>query len=387
MIIKKFEAETETQAILKAREELGEKAIVMNIKTTKPKGLFSFMRKTVVEVTAAIDETGQSTSSTATIDLEQLKVALNEEKAPSAIEEKLNSLTQLISTQISSNQEVEEKKKETKKAVKENKEDFWDKSLQLIYEQLVRNEVEPLYAKQMIYEVTKKGDKEIQLDNILSAVYQRIVLNLGEMENIQPQGKKPKIVFFIGPTGVGKTTTLAKIASKHKLEDGAKIAMITADTYRIAAVEQLKIYANILSVPVEVIYEVTELKDTIEKFSQYDLILVDTAGRSHKNLEQCQDVKDLISSIPEYETEVYLVLSATTKYKDMQKIVDTYSDIPDCRLIFTKLDETSAYGNILNMKLKTGLSLSYTTYGQDVPDDISIMDPQMIAKQLLGGSE
>ena len=143
MIIKKFEAETETQAILKAREELGEKAIVMNIKTTKPKGLFSFMRKTVVEVTAAIDETGQSTSSTATIDLEQLKVALNEEKAPSAIEEKLNSLTQLISTQISSNQEVEEKKKETKKAVKEKKEDFWDKSLQLIYEQLVRNEVEP----------------------------------------------------------------------------------------------------------------------------------------------------------------------------------------------------------------------------------------------------
>ena len=197
MIIKKFEAETETQAILKAREELGEKAIVMNIKTTKPKGLFSFMRKTVVEVTAAIDETGQSTSSTATIDLEQLKVALNEEKAPSAIEEKLNSLTQLISTQISSNQEVEEKKKETKKAVKEKKEDFWDKSLQLIYEQLVRNEVEPLYAKQMIYEVTKKGDKEIQLDNILSAVYQRIVLNLGEMETIQLQGKKPKLVFFI----------------------------------------------------------------------------------------------------------------------------------------------------------------------------------------------
>lgn len=386
MIIKKFEAETETQAILKAREELGEKAIVMNIKTTKPKGLFSFLRKTVVEVTAAIDENGQN-SSTATIDLEQLKVALNEEKAPSAIEEKLNSLTQLISTQISSNQEKEEKKKETKKVVKEKKEDFWDKSLQLIYEQLVRNEVEPVYAKQIIHEVTKKGDKDIQLDNILSAVYQRIVLNLGEMETIQLQGKKPKLVFFIGPTGVGKTTTLAKIASKHKLENNAKIAMITADTYRIAAVEQLKIYANILSVPVEVIYEVNELKDTIEKFSQYDLILVDTAGRSHKNLEQCQDVKDLISSISEYEKEVYLVLSATTKYKDMQKIVDTYSDISDCRLIFTKLDETSAYGNILNMKLKTELSLSYATYGQDVPDDISIIDPQMIAKQLLGGNE
>ncbi|MBQ3514846.1 MAG: flagellar biosynthesis protein FlhF [Lachnospiraceae bacterium] len=387
MIIKKFEAETETQAILKAREELGEKAIVMNIKTTKPKGLFSFLRKTVVEVTAAIDENGQNMSSTATIDLEQLKAALNEEKTPSAIEEKLNSLTQLISTQISSNQETEEKKKESKKPAKEKKEDFWDKSLQLIYEQLVRNEVEPVYAKQMIYEVTKKGDKDIQLDNILSAVYQRIVLNLGEMETIQFQGKKPKIVFFIGPTGVGKTTTLAKIASKHKLENNAKIAMITADTYRIAAVEQLKIYANILSVPVEVIYEVNELKDNIEKFNQYDLILVDTAGRSHKNLEQCQDVKDLISSVSEYEKEVYLVLSATTKYKDMQKIVDTYSDIPGCRLIFTKLDETSAYGNILNMKLKTDLALSYTTYGQDVPDDICIMDSQMIAKQLLGGNE
>ena len=386
MIIKKFEAETETQAILKAKEELGEKAIVMNIKTIKPKGMFSFLRKTVVEVTAAIDENSQNSSSTATIDLEQLKIALNEEKSPSAIEEKLNSLTQLISNQISSNQEVEEKR-EVKKMPKDKNEDFWDKSLQLIYEQLVRNEVEPGYAKQIIYEVTKKGDKDIQLDNILSAVYQRIVLNLGEMQTIQVKDKKPKVVFFIGPTGVGKTTTLAKIASKYKLENDAKIAMVTADTYRIAAVEQLKIYANILSVPVEVIYEVNELKDNIEKFAQCDLILVDTAGRSHKNLEQCQDVKDLVSSVSEYEKEVYLVLSATTKYKDMQKIVDTYSDIPNCRLIFTKLDETSAYGNILNMKLKTDLSLSYATYGQDVPDDIGDMDPQMIAKQLLGGNE
>ena len=386
MIIKKFEAETETQAILKAKEELGEKAIVMNIKTIKPKGMFSFLRKTVVEVTAAIDENSQNSSSTATIDLEQLKIALNEEKSPSAIEEKLNSLTQLISNQISSNQEVEEKR-EVKKMPKDKNEDFWDKSLQLIYEQLVRNEVEPGYAKQIIYEVTKKGDKDIQLDNILSAVYQRIVLNLGEMQTIQVKDKKPTVVFFIGPTGVGKTTTLAKIASKYKLENDAKIAMVTADTYRIAAVEQLKIYANILSVPVEVIYEVNELKDNIEKFAQCDLILVDTAGRSHKNLEQCQDVKDLVSSVSEYEKEVYLVLSATTKYKDMQKIVDTYSDIPNCRLIFTKLDETSAYGNILNMKLKTDLSLSYATYGQDVPDDIGDMDPQMIAKQLLGGNE
>lgn len=387
MIIKKFEAETETQAILKAKEELGEKAVIMNIKTTKPKGLFSFLRKTLVEVTAAMDENGQGMSSTATIDLEQLKAAINEEKAPSAIEEKLNSLTQLLSTQISSNQEKEEKKKESKKASKEKKEDFWDKSFQLIYEQLIRNEVEPAYAKQMIREVTKKAEKEIQLDNILSSVYQRIVLNLGEMETIQIGEKKPKIVFFIGPTGVGKTTTLAKIASKHKLEDHAKIAMITADTYRIAAVEQLKIYANILSVPVEVIYEASELKGTIEKFKDYDLVLIDTAGRSHKNTEQCQDVKDLVSSVTEFEKEVYLVLSATTKYKDMQKIVETYSDIPNCRLIFTKLDETSAYGNILNMKLKTDLPLSYATNGQDVPDDISTMDSQMIAKQLLGGNE
>lgn len=387
MIIKKFEAETETQAILKAKEELGEKAVIMNIKTTKPKGLFSFLRKTLVEVTAAMDENGQGMSSIATIDLEQLKAAINEEKAPSAIEEKLNSLTQLLSTQISSNQEKEEKKKESKKASKEKKEDFWDKSFQLIYEQLIRNEVEPAYAKQMIREVTKKAEKEIQLDNILSSVYQRIVLNLGEMETIQIGEKKPKIVFFIGPTGVGKTTTLAKIASKHKLEDHAKIAMITADTYRIAAVEQLKIYANILSVPVEVIYEASELKGTIEKFKDYDLVLIDTAGRSHKNTEQCQDVKDLVSSVTEFEKEVYLVLSATTKYKDMQKIVETYSDIPNCRLIFTKLDETSAYGNILNMKLKTDLPLSYATDGQDVPDDISTMDSQMIAKQLLGGNE
>ena len=198
------------------------------------------------------------------------------------------------------------------------------------------------------------------------------------------------IFVIVGPTGVGKTTTIAKIASMFKLDKEAKVAMITSDTYRIAAVEQLRTYANILDVPLQVVYTLEELNDAIDKFKEYDLILVDTAGRSHKNKEQCMEMLHFANDcvIPENCTkEVFIVLSASTKYKDLENIVDVYSEIGNYNIIFTKLDETSAFGNILNIKLKTGGSLSYVTSGQVVPDDISLIDAQKMAKSLLGGVE
>ena len=115
------------------------------------------------------------------------------------------------------------------------------------------------------------------------------------------------------------------------------------------------------------------------------MILVDTAGRSHRNKEQRDDIERLINAVPKESREVYLVLSATTKYRDLVKITETYSQIADYRLIFTKLDETGTIGNIFNIKLLTGAPLSYATNGQNVPDDISRMDPQSVARQLLGG--
>jgi flagellar biosynthesis protein FlhF len=197
---------------------------------------------------------------------------------------------------------------------------------------------------------------------------------------------KTRVVFFIGPTGVGKTTTIAKIASRYKVEQDNRVALITADTYRIAATEQLRVYANILDVPMSVVYSSEELNDAIEKLQECDLIFVDTAGFSHRNETQREDIKNLIQNMDErWDKEVYLVLSATTKYKDLLEIVDIYREISDFKLIFTKLDETSAYGNLLNIKLYSGADLSYMTNGQNVPDDIELFNIQKIVKQILGG--
>jgi flagellar biosynthesis protein FlhF len=224
------------------------------------------------------------------------------------------------------------------------------------------------------------------MDVILSNIYQKMILKFGQPKTIELSIGQPKVVFFIGPTGVGKTTTIAKIASKYKVDMGKKVAFLTADTYRIAAAEQLRTYANILDTPLTIIYSAEEMNAAIQRVSDYDLVLVDTAGFSHKNDAQRADIKQLIESLDKkYEKEVYLVISATTKYKDLLEIADIYHEIADYKVVFTKLDETTSYGNILNIKLYSGAELSYTTNGQNVPDDIEVFSTQKIVKQLLGG--
>ena len=426
MIIKKFQASTETEAIMMAKDDLGKDAIVMNIKTIKPKGIFSTFRKTVVEVTAAVDEENEgekkkenkpeskvSSQFNAKIDEKLHPERKNESitsKEEKELEDKLNSLAKLLEQQIesqkmeekkansalSAQKEIEAEKEETDKEKKEEekqselakKDSLKSKSMDLIIEQLTNNEVSYEYAKQIMDEITHAGNIRT-LDDMLACVYQKIILKLGETKPIEfdEDDKKPKVIFFVGPTGVGKTTTIAKLSSKLILEEKKKIAIFTADTYRIAAVEQIKTYANILSIPVEVVYETEDLEEFLPKYKDYDYILIDTAGRSHKNKEQIDDLKKLFGVFSEYSVQTYLVLSATTKYKDLKNITSLYEDMSEYSLIFTKLDETDAIGNILNIKLDTGRQLSYVSYGQNVPDDIEVMNPQIIAKQVLGGGD
>lgn len=201
------------------------------------------------------------------------------------------------------------------------------------------------YVNQILGEIEKFIRPGHSVDTILSNVYQKLILRFGQPKSLDLSGAKPHVVFFIGPTGVGKTTTIAKIASKYKVDYEKKVAFITADTYRIAATEQLQVYANILDAPMSIVYSKEELNEAIEKYAEYDLVFVDTAGFSHKNEEQKEDIRNLIQGVsPEYTSEVYLVLSATTKYRDLLDIVDTYRTISEFKLIFTKLDETSTYG-------------------------------------------
>lgn len=398
MIIKKFQANTETDAIMLAKEEMGKDAIVMNIKTIAPKGVYKIFRKPLVEITAALDDSAvyQKDKPTAEPRVNPRKVLKPDiiyddfednftvsggetSSEPSAIEQKLNNLQSMLEKQLNA------KETDELKVTKDTETNKNLACIQLIYNQLVSNEVDEIYANQIMSEIDGTLSKDSSVDKILGSVYQKLVLKLGQPKSIKTDGEQPNFVFFIGPTGVGKTTTIAKIASKYKMKHNAKIAFLTADTYRIAAVEQLRTYANILGIPLEVIYTEDDLESAQIKFGDYDLIFVDTAGRSHRNREQRDDIKNLLNTIPDDRKEIYLVLSATTKYQDLINMTAVYSDITNYNLIFTKLDETESIGNLFNIHMLTNAPLSYVTFGQNVPDDINMIDAQGIAKKLLRG--
>lgn len=419
MVIRKYIAMTEEEATRLAEEELGKDVVIMNVKKNTPRGLTKFFRKPSVEITAAVDEIQGEEQPESFPDFSRLQEAIQEtnavleaearkeeqakkeaapEKEPSGsniladdtsstekeeaskrdIEERLSNLQDLLEKQM-----LADKKEKDEKDEKENTNLVY---FDLIRKKLIDNEVEETYVNQIIEDISESLSKNANLDSILAGVYQKIVLKIGQPRLIDVKSKRTKYIFFIGPTGVGKTTTIAKIASTLKLTRKTKVALITSDTYRIAAVEQLKTYANILGIPLQVVYSAEDMEQAVEELRDFDLVFIDTAGRSHNNKEQREDIQSLIETVPEENREVFLVLSATTKYKDLVKISLTYAEITKYNLIFTKLDETDTIGNVFNIHMLTGAPLSYTTWGQNVPDDIGKIDAQSIAKQLLGGN-
>ncbi|MBO5246260.1 MAG: 50S ribosome-binding GTPase, partial [Eubacterium sp.] len=302
------------------------------------------------------------------------------------IEERLENLQQFLEKKLTDDVALEVTREIDASGVENTENAERVHMFRMLYRTLLENEVDEVYINQLLDDVMKVARKGSSMDLILSHVYQKMILKFGNPRVITTKGKGPNIVFFIGPTGVGKTTTIAKIASKFKVEQGKKVAFLTADTYRISATEQLRTYSNILDAPMTVVYAPEELAGAVDKFSDYDLIFVDTAGFSHKNEAQREDTKKLLQVLgTQYQTMVYLVLSATTKYRDLKEICDMYRSITDFSLIFTKLDETSAYGNLLNIKLYADAEISYMTNGQNVPDDIAVFQAQEIVKKLLGG--
>lgn len=429
MIIKKFQAKTEEAALELARKELGSGIVVMNVKKVKKKGLFSIFKPQQVEVTVALEEEEKQNFREAVAKVSEIarqseaagntRSAKTEPEQPakqgkaepgpqpekqrqqekqrqpekntqtidsrqeSAIEEKLSTLQNLLEKQIGSTQE-EEKESEGE----EKKEDSNVAFFHLLYKMLLDNEIEETYANQLVEELDGSVKPDMPIDYLLSVVYQKMVLKFGQTKTIQSAEKGPKLVYFIGPTGVGKTTTIAKIASRLSVVEKKKIVLLTADTYRIAAAEQLRTYANILEVPFRIIYTPQEIRTAIEDYAAYDYIFVDTSGHSQKNTDQRDDTLALLRAADgQAEKEVYLVVSATTKYRDLLNIADTYQKLTDFRLVFTKLDETQCQGNLFNLRLHTDAPMSYVTCGQNVPDDISEFDAQKTVKLLLGGNQ
>lgn len=404
MIIKKFVARTEEEAVEAARKELGSSVVIMNVKAVNRKGLAALFRKKQTEVTVALEEENDTGN---IIRREARPVAYSTEESTTqqedssrdSIEKKLDNLQSLLMNRFQQSEAQRESvsgsgeipgaggalSEEAAEEVEVPEEvTEQQRFIRLLYNTMLESEVDEKYANQIVDDVDVSGQSNLPIDYILENVYQKMILKFGRAEGILPFQDGPRIVLFMGPTGVGKTTTIAKIASSYAVEGKKKVAMLTADTYRIAAVEQLRTYANILEVPFRVLYSEEDVRTAVAEFREYDYIFVDTTGHSHQNAEQLAHTRSLAAVLKEAgECQTFLVLSATTKYRDLLKIVSSYEGIDDFQLIFTKLDETAAMGNLLNLRLFTGTCIAFVTNGQNVPNDIEEFNPQKTVKQIL----
>jgi len=207
----------------------------------------------------------------------------------------------------------------------------------------------------------------------------RVAPDLAETDGEQ------RVVALVGPTGVGKTTTVAKLAARFALQQGRRVGLITLDTFRIAAVEQLKTYANITGVPLRVALDAEGFRDAVEQFADREIVLVDTAGQSPRDEESLSQLLALFPS--GVQAEVHLVLSVTTRSRDLERILRHYAPVKASRLLLTKLDETICHGPLFGLPVVSRLPLSYLTTGQNVPDDLEIATPRAVADHLLDERE
>ncbi len=253
------------------------------------------------------------------------------------------------------------------------------------YRTLVERGVSRKVAAGLVAAVAKNSDLEIIRDGrvFLERLHFEIRRIIRVTGGIALQPGRRRIVALCGPTGVGKTTNLAKLAAHYAVRERARVGLITADSYRIAAPEQLRTYANIIGVPMRVVNDPAELSQALADFQGFDLVLLDTAGGSQFNLEQINELKGVLAAARPHET--LLVLPAGGQLADTRSVVSNFKCLNPTSLMFTKLDETNSYGAVLSLLAESGLPLSYVSVGQSVPDDIRPVTPGLIANLILEG--
>ncbi len=242
-----------------------------------------------------------------------------------------------------------------------------------LYQQLCFNGVEDKFARKLINEVKRRIPKrEINNFSYVKIYVARMfmqVLKIDPAPTLKSNRNHQKILTFLGPTGVGKTTTIAKIAGNEKFEHpDIKMGFVTLDTFRIGGVQQLQEYARIINVPIRVASDRKQLDHTLEEFQKKDLVFIDSAGRSQRDELQMSELRDILRPYSEFNN--LLVLSSTTKDNDLVEITKRFGTIPLKGIVFTKLDESTSYGSIFNHAIRFKLPLTYLTTGQNVPDDI-----------------
>ena len=256
-------------------------------------------------------------------------------------------------------------------------------NLVVLYQQLVFNGLEEKFAKRLVEEALKSiPSKEMEDFSYAKIFMARMLMKIIQTTNgIQRLPDTQQIVVLVGPTGVGKTTTVAKLASEQLLKHRRKVALITIDTFRIAAVEQLKVYAKIMGVSVSVVQSKSDLQEAINGHADADVIFVDTGGRSQRDDLQMSEIYKLFGDAQ--GIDFLLTLSATTKDGDLSEITRRFNEIPLTGVVFTKLDESTTFGSIFNHAIRFKLPISHLTTGQKVPEDIEMATQERLVDLLL----
>ncbi|MDZ5711738.1 flagellar biosynthesis protein FlhF [Jeotgalibacillus haloalkalitolerans] len=348
--MKKITAPTMPEAMKKVRKELGSDAVILNSKVTYTGGFLGLFKTKQIEVVAGVDSADP---------VEQMSAAAIEKplfKAPDVkgdlkLENEIKELKQMVH------------------ALSVNQSGYQDFPVSI--RTMLKNLHEQDFKESWVLETGRmlhaKWENQSDKHDIPTWTKEHIQSSLKQLAHEGIDASK-KYISLIGPTGVGKTTTIAKLAAKLVMEDKKKIGFITSDTYRIGAIEQLRTYAELLDVPVEVIYNREDFKTAADRFRDYDHVLIDTAGRNYREVQYVEDLMNTIDFNVEMQT--FLVLSMTSKFKEMKAIFDRFNDMQIDGLIFTKCDESITVGPAFHMMVESKIGTAYLTNGQAVPEDI-----------------
>jgi flagellar biosynthesis protein FlhF len=341
--IKKIVAKDMQIALHMLRKELGPEAVIVSSRTVREPGILGWFRPAKVEVTAAVE-----------------RVAESRLEPDDALRSELMEIKAMLSGMGTVSAKAATKGLPPARwAERFRLADFSPEVIALLSEQLGTGE--------------KMAEEE-------KRVLDRLAKCFSPYE--RPKGKRKRIQAFVGPTGVGKTTTIAKLAAQYALQEQKKVALITIDTFRIGAVEQLRIYGDIIGVPVAVVGAPSELSDALSEFKTKDAIYIDTTGRSARKPLHVAEMRAYFDGVP--DVEKYLVLSSTTKSRDLLGIYKAYCELGLSAAIFTKCDETESLGGIVDLCYRTSIPVAYITNGQNVPEDIREAQPQELARLALG---